>query len=53
LGPTSRLAIAALKSTVEKLSGALWLGAAAIIVGVGGLLWIVQMRAKTGSGHTK
>jgi hypothetical protein len=49
----ARAEIAALKSTVEKLSSALWLGAVAIIVGVGGLLWIVQMRAKTGPGRTK
>jgi hypothetical protein len=49
----ARAEIAALKSTVEKLSSVLWLGAAAITIGVGGLLWIVQKRAKTGPGHTK
>jgi len=46
----ARAEIAALKSTVEKLSSVLWLGAAVIIVGVGGLLWIAQMRAKTEPG---
>jgi len=49
----ARAEIATLKSTVEKLSSALWLGAAAIIVGVGGLLWIAQMRAKAGPGDKK
>ena len=46
----ARAEIATLKSTVEKLSSVLWLGAAVIIVGVGGLLWIAQMRAKTEPG---